>query len=49
MVLFSFPLQGVAIIIGIMIGSGIFASPGVVLENCPDVGIYLLVWVVAGA
>jgi len=39
---------GIAIIMGVMIGSGIFASPGVVLARTNSVGLSLLAWAAAG-
>jgi amino acid transporter len=40
--------SGLALIVGVIIGSGIFASPGPVLEHTGSVGAALLVWMVAG-
>ncbi|KZT09448.1 amino acid transporter [Laetiporus sulphureus 93-53] len=41
-------LHGIALIIGLQIGSGIFSSPGVVVANTESVGASLSVWFVAG-
>lgn len=41
--------DGIGVSVGIMIGSGIFASPGVTLERCASPGAALLAWIVAGA
>ncbi len=41
-------IDGAALIVGTTIGSGIFASPGKVLDRVDSVGLALLVWVVAG-
>ncbi|KAI0780842.1 L-methionine transporter [Trametes elegans] len=41
-------VNGIALIVGLQIGSGIFSSPGVVVANTQSVGASLLVWVAAG-
>ncbi|TBU65740.1 L-methionine transporter [Dichomitus squalens] len=41
-------VNGIALIVGLQIGSGIFSSPGVVLANTQSVGASLLVWFAAG-
>lgn len=40
--------DGVAIIVGIIVGAGIFVSPKGVLRNSGSVGQALLVWVFSG-
>merc|ERR1711872_117666 len=40
--------DGAAHIIGVVIGSGIFISPVVVLKNCGSPGMSLVIWAVAG-
>ncbi|KAF8576395.1 amino acid transporter [Ramaria rubella] len=40
--------NGIALVVGLQIGSGIFSSPGVVLANSRSVGASLLVWAVSG-
>ncbi|KIJ44053.1 hypothetical protein M422DRAFT_67697 [Sphaerobolus stellatus SS14] len=40
--------NGIALVAGLQIGSGIFSSPGVVLANTQSVGASLLVWLVSG-
>ncbi|KAJ8489709.1 hypothetical protein ONZ51_g2754 [Trametes cubensis] len=40
--------SGIALIVGLQIGSGIFSSPGVVVANTQSVGASLSVWVAAG-
>lgn len=41
-------VDGVAVVVGLIIGTGIFASPGVVLGHVQQVGVALLVWFVGG-
>ncbi|KAK2749410.1 hypothetical protein FQN57_006344 [Myotisia sp. PD_48] len=41
-------LNGLSLIIGLIIGSGIFSSPGQVNTNAGSLGASLIVWVVAG-
>ncbi|XP_052793390.1 large neutral amino acids transporter small subunit 2-like [Mya arenaria] len=40
--------QGVAIIVGIIVGSGIFVSPVGILQNVKSVGMSFVLWVVCG-
>ena len=40
--------SGIGLIVGSSIGSGIFASPGVVYSDSGSIGASLLVWIVAG-
>merc|ERR1712165_478609 len=41
-------LNGVTVIVGSIIGSGIFISPGGVLQNTGSVGMALTVWLASG-
>ena len=40
--------DGFSVLVGIMVGSGIFASPGVALERSGSSGLFLLAWLGAG-
>ncbi|KAF9053722.1 amino acid transporter [Hymenopellis radicata] len=40
--------NGIALVVGLQIGSGIFSSPGVVVANTNSVGASLSVWLVSG-
>lgn len=41
-------VDGVAIVVGIIIGSGIFSSPGLALERCGSSGSVLIAWSLSG-
>lgn len=41
-------LRGIAIIIGTIIGAGIFISPKGILKNSGSIGVSLLVWIACG-
>ncbi len=41
-------IDGIAIIVGIIIGSGIFSSPGLALERSGSAGVDLIAWSVSG-
>lgn len=41
-------LNGLSLVVGLIIGSGIFSSPGQVNENAGSPGAALLVWLIAG-
>lgn len=39
---------GMALVVGMQVGSGIFSSPGVVVDSVGSVGASLIVWLVSG-
>ena len=41
-------LSGICLVVGVMIGSGIFISPGGVLQNSGSVAVSVIVWLVCG-
>lgn len=41
-------VNGVAIIVGIIVGSGIFVSPSNALKNAGSKGMALIVWILSG-
>ncbi|KAI0054111.1 L-methionine transporter [Auriscalpium vulgare] len=41
-------INGIALVVGLQIGSGIFSSPGVVVANTQSVGASLVVWLASG-
>ncbi|WVQ78463.1 hypothetical protein IAT38_000549 [Cryptococcus sp. DSM 104549] len=41
-------LHGIALVVGAQVGSGIFSSPGVVVQEVGSVGASLLVWIMSG-
>jgi amino acid transporter len=41
-------LNGLSLVVGLIIGSGIFSSPGLVLANAGSPGASLIVWAIAG-
>ena len=41
-------LNGVSIMLGILIGSGVFISPGLVVKRTPNLFMALLVWIICG-
>lgn len=41
-------IQGIGLVVGLQIGSGIFSSPGVVVANTHSVGASLAVWLASG-
>jgi hypothetical protein len=40
--------KGMALVVGMQVGSGIFSSPGVVVDSVGSVGASLIVWLVSG-
>src|SRR5437588_11153014 len=43
------PVMATAVVVGTVIGSGIFKKPATVAENVPYFGVAALVWVMGGA
>jgi len=41
-------MDGIALVVGLQVGSGIFSSPGIVVANTQSVGASLVVWTVSG-
>ena len=41
-------MDGIGVIVGIIVGSGIFVSPAGVLHNAGSVGMSLVVWAMSG-
>lgn len=41
-------MNGVAIIVGVIVGSGIFVSPRIALKNTGSKGMALIVWALSG-
>ena len=41
-------MDGIGVIVGIIVGSGIFVSPAGVLHNAGSVGMSLVVWALSG-
>ncbi|KAJ3564294.1 hypothetical protein NP233_g8392 [Leucocoprinus birnbaumii] len=41
-------VNGIALCVGLQIGSGIFSSPGVVVANTQSVGASMMVWLISG-
>src|SRR5436853_2895989 len=42
------PWVGLAVVIGTVIGSGVFVKPRIIAQNVPDVSYVALVWTAAG-
>lgn len=41
-------IDGVSMIVGLIIGTGIFASPGVIVKLVQQVGVCFLAWITGG-